>query len=360
MMKRRVMMLSGGAAAALSFPAVAQDAPKVRWRMPSSFPKSLDTVYGGATAIAAIVSELTEGRFEITPSGGGELVPPLAVLDAVQNKTVECGHTAGFYYVGKESALAFDTGVPFGMTPRQHLAWMQQGGGAALMNEVYAKFNVIQIPCGNTGAQMGGWFRAEIKSPKDFEGLRMRVPGLLGKVYAKLGAIPQQLAGSDVYPSLEKGVLDAAEFVGPYDDEKLGLAKVARYYYAPGVMEMGASLGLVINRAAWDALPMGYQAALRAACAQANSDMLAKYDARNIPALKRIVASGAKLSFWPRPVMDAMYRATLEVMKDESAANPVFAKVYTQWRGFLDDLQFWASINDATAEQYLLSVRNKS
>ncbi|MEJ7688328.1 MAG: ABC transporter substrate-binding protein [Variovorax sp.] len=359
-MKRRALMMTGGVAVALAAPAFAQGAPRVKWRMPSSFPKSLDTVYGGATAIASIVTELTEGRFEIAPSGGGELVPPLSVLDAVQANTVQCGHTAGFYYIGKESALVFDTGVPFGMTPRQHLAWMQQGGGMELMNEVYGKFGVLQIPCGNTGAQMGGWFRKEIKSAKDFEGLRMRVPGLLGKVYAKMGVIPQQLAGSDVYPSLEKGVLDAAEFVGPYDDEKLGISRVARYYYAPGVMEMGASLCFIANRSAWDALPKSYQSALQAACAQANIDMLAKYDARNIAALKRIVASGAKLSYWPKPVMDAMHRATQDVMKEESAANPSFAKVHKQWRAFLDDVQFWAAINDGAAEQYLLNIRRKS
>ncbi|MBU1361260.1 MAG: ABC transporter substrate-binding protein [Gammaproteobacteria bacterium] len=359
-MKRRALMLTGGAAVALAAPAFAQEAPKVLWRMPSSFPKSLDTVYGGATAIASIVSEMTNGRFEIRPSGAGELVPPLSILDAVQANTVECGHTAGFYYVGKEPALVFDTGVPFGMTPRQHMAWMQEGGGMALMNEVYGRFGVVQMPCGNTGAQMGGWFRKEIKTPKDFDGLRMRVPGLLGKVYAKLGALPQQLAGSDVYPSLEKGVLDAAEFVGPYDDEKLGLSKVARYYYAPGVMELGASLCFIANRSAWESLPANYKAALQAACAQANIGMLAKYDARNIAALKRIVGAGAKLSFWPKPVMDAMLRATQEVLKEESAANPVFAKVHGQWRAFLDDMQFWASINDGAAEQYLLTVRRKS
>ena len=359
-MKRRALM-TAGAAVALAAPAAhAQVAPKVRWRMPSSFPKTLDSVYGGATAIASIVGELTEGRFEITASGGGEVVPPLSVLDAVQAGTVECGHTAGFYYVGKESALVFDTGVPFGMTPRQHMAWMQQGGGLELMREVYGRFNVVQLPCGNTGAQMGGWFRKEIKQVQDFKGLRMRVPGLLGKVYAKLGAVPTQLAGSDVYPALEKGVLDAAEFVGPYDDEKLGIAKVAKFYYGPGVMELGASLTFIANRSAWEALPPSFKAALAAACAQANVDMLAKYDARNMAALKRIVGAGAKVSFWPRPVMDAMLGATQAVMKEEAAANPVFAKVHSHWRAALDDLQHWSSINDGAAEQYLLSARRKS
>lgn len=358
-MKRR-NLIGGATVAAVGAPALAQVLPNVRWRMPSSFPKSLDTVYGGAASIGQIVEQLTDGRFQITPAAAGELVPPLAVLDAVQGGSVECGHTAGFYYVGKETALVFDTGVPFGMTPRQHLAWQYQSGGLELMRGIYGRFGVVQFPCGNTGAQMGGWFRKQIQRPEDFVGLRMRVPGLLGKVYAKLGATPMQLPASDVYPSLEKGVLDAAEFVGPYDDEKLGLAKVASYYYAPGVMELGASLCFIVNRSAWEALPPSYKAAVQAACAQSYADTLAKYDARNMAALKRLVATGAKLTFWPRPVMDAMRKATEEVMKEESAANPNFAKVHAHWRACLDELQVWSAVNDGAAEQYLLSTRRKN
>ncbi len=358
-MKRRTLV-SGAALATVAGPAIAQSQPAVRWRMPSSFPKTLDTVYGGALTIASIVRDLSNGQFQITPSAAGELVPPLAVLDAVQAGTVECGHTAGFYYGGKEPALVFDTGVPFGMTPRQHSAWMQYGGGLELMREIYAKYNVVQIPAGNTGAQMGGWFRKEIRTPEDFQGLRMRVPGLLGKVYAKLGATPLQLPGSDVYPALEKGVLDAAEFVGPYDDEKLGISKVARYYYGPGVMELGASLCFIVNKAAWDGLTPHYQAILQTACAQASTDMLAKYDALNMAALKRIVAAGAQLRMWPRPVMEAMLRATQDVMKSESQANATFARVHDQWRSFLDDLQLWSSLNDGAAEQFLISARRRT
>ncbi len=348
------------AAAMLATPAHAQSAPTVRWRMPSSFPKSLDTVFGGAPAIADMVRELTDGRFTIAPSSAGELVPPLAVLDAVQNGNVECGHTAGFYYIGKESALVFDTGVPFGMTPRQHSAWMMHGGGLELMRSVYERFNVLQIPAGSTGAQMGGWFRKEIRQPEDLKGLRMRVPGLLGKVYSKLGAIPQQLPAGDVYPALEKGVLDAAEFVGPYDDEKLGLAKVAKYYYAPGVMELNASICFIANRAAWEELPPSYRAALRAACSNAVTDMLGKYDALNALALKRVIGGGAQLTFWPRPVMDAMSKAMQEVLAEESAANETFARVHSHWRAFLDNQQTWTAVNDGAAEQYLLANRRRS
>ena len=356
-MQRRSLLAGAAVAASVSAPAIAQSAPAVRWRMPSSFPKSLDTVFGGATAISSIVRNLTDGRFTITPFSAGELMPPLSILDGVQNRSVECGHTAGFYYVGKEPALAFDTGVPFGMTPRQHTAWMTQGGGLALMREIYDRFECVQIPCGNTGAQMGGWFRKEIKRVEDFKGLRMRVPGLLGRVYAKLGVTPLQLAAADVYPALEKGTLDAVEFVGPYDDEKLGLAKVARYFYGPGVMELGASLCFIANKKAWAELPDSYKAALEAASAQAHAEMLAKYDVGNVPALKRLVGGGARLSYWSKPIMDALHQSTREVLKEESASNPLFAKVHAQWQAFLDEQLVWSSVNDGAAEQYMLGTR---
>jgi TRAP-type mannitol/chloroaromatic compound transport system substrate-binding protein len=349
-----------GATAAVATPlAAAQDMPTIRWRMPSSFPKSLDTVYGGAVAISEHVKRLTGGKFTITPFGAGELVPPLAILDAVQDKTVECGHTAGFYYVGKESALVFDTGVPFGMTPRQHTGWMMQGGGMELMREVYARFGVIQIPCGNTGAQMGGWFRKEIKKAEDLQGLRIRTPGFLGKVYAKLGATALALPASDIYPTLEKGTIDAVEWVGPYDDEKLGLSKVTKFYYGPGVMELGASLCFLVNKEAWQALPDAYRAALDGACALAQNEMLAKYDTHNVVALKKLVAGGTKLGFWPQSVMEAMRRATNEVIEEESS-NELFRKVHAHWRAYLDDQLLWASINDGAAEQFVLSARRKS
>lgn len=351
--------MTAAALASASPLANAQGAPTVRWRMPSSFPKSLDTVYGNAVVIADTVKRLTDGKFTITPFGAGELVPPLAILDAVQDKTVECGHTAGFYYLGKEPALVFDTGVPFGMTPRQHTAWMMHGGGLDAMRAVYAKFNVVQIPCGNTGAQMGGWFRKEIKSPDDLKGLRIRTPGFLGKVYAKLGATAIVLPGSEIYPALEKGTLDAVEWVGPYDDEKLGLSKVTKFYYGPGVMELGASLAFLVNKEAWEQLPDAYKMALEVACTQAAADMLAKYDTNNVIALKRLVASGVQLRYWPKSVMDAMRRATQDVIEAESS-NALFKNIYGHWKTFLDDQIVWASVNDGAAEQYLIANRRKS
>lgn len=360
-MKRRHLISAATAAATatLAAPSHAQSQPTVRWRMPSSFPKALSTVFGNAQSIASIVNSLTDGKFIISPYGAGELVPPLSVLDAVQNNTAECGHTAGFYYIGKEPALVFDTGVPFGMSPRQHSAWITHGGGLELMREIYQRFNVVQIPCGNTGAQMGGWFRKEIRKPEDFKGLRIRAAGFLGHVYAKLGATPQQIPASDIYPALEKGTIDAVEWVGPYDDEKLGLFKVAKHYYSPGVLERGASLCFIVNKAAWDALPQAYKTALEAACAQAGTDMLGKYDANNIAALKRLIGGGAKLGYWSRPIMQAMQHASQEVMKEQAAANETFRKVHDNWKKFLDDQLLWSSVNDGAAEQFLISSQRK-
>jgi len=355
-MQRRHFLAAGGAAA-IAAPALAQESPVVRWRMPSSFPRSLDTVWGSAEMISARVAELTDNKFMIRPFTPGEIVPPLQVLDAVQNGTTECGHTAGFYYMGKEPALVFDTGVPFGLTPRQHSAWMLHGGGEALINELYAGFGAMAIPCGNTGAQMGGWFRKPITTVEDFKGLRIRTPGLLSMVYEKLGAIPQQIAGGDIYPSLEKGALDAVEFVGPYDDEKLGFAKVAPYYYGPGVLELGANLSMTINLDHWKRLPPRYQAAVRAACAQAAADLLAKYDANNVGALKRLVAQGAKLQSWSPAIMAAMQAATRQILEDYAAKRPAFAKVLEPWRAFRADQLLWAGVNDGRAEQYLMATR---
>lgn len=356
-MKRRQFVRTAAAGAAgvsaLAAPALVQAQPAIRWRMPSSFPKALDTVWGNAEVIAQRVRALTDGKFEITASAAGELVPPLQVLDAVQNRTIQCGHTAGFYYLGKEPALVFDTGVPFGLTPRQHYAWLRYGGGNELMRDLYGNFNVIQFPAGNTGAQMGGWFRKPIKTVDDLKGLRIRAPGFLGQVYAKLGAVPQQIAAGEIYAALEKGVMDAVEFVGPYDDEKLGFAKVAEYYYAPGVLELGASLCFIVNKDAWAELPAHYQAALESACNDASIDMLAKYDARNISALKRLVGGGVKLSYWPADVMRAMQQATDEVLKENAAKSANFAKVMANWKPFRDDMVLWSSVNDGLAERFL-------
>ena len=264
----------------------------MKWRLTSSFPKSLDTLFGAPhRPIARIVGELTDGKFVLTPFAAGEIVPGLQVLDAVANATVECGHTYTGYYIGKNPAFIFDGSLPFGLTPRQHNAWMMFGDGRKLMDEIYDSFGVVAFPAGQTGGQMFGWFRKEIKTPADFDGLKMRTAGFGGKVMAKLGAVPQQIAGGDIYPAMERGTIDACEWVGPYDDEKLGFNKVAKYYYTPGVMELEAVNQLMVNKAAWASLPPRYQAALRYACNYAMTEMLASYDAKNA---KAIAAPGGR------------------------------------------------------------------
>ena len=264
-MKRRQFLQGAGLAAAstaVASPAIAQSMPELKWRLTSSFPKNLDTIYGAAEEFAKAVSEMTDRRFQIQVFAANEIVPPLAAADAVQKGTVEMAQTASYYYFGKDPTFAFGTAVPFGLNARMQNAWMYQGGGMELMNEFYKKFNIHALPCGNTGCQMGGWFRREIKAPSDLRGLKMRIGGFAGTVMSKLGVVPQQIPGGEVYSSLEKGTIDAAEWVGPYDDEKLGFAKIAPYYYYPGWWEGGAMLHHFFNLDKWNALPPNYKAIL--------------------------------------------------------------------------------------------------
>ena len=300
-------LAAAGAAAAAASPALAQQTSEtVRWRLTSSFPKNLDTLFGASQTIARVVGELTDGKFVIQLFAAGEIVPGLQVLDAVSNATVECGHTYTGYYIGKEPAMIFDGSLPFGFTPRQHNAWLLFGDGRKLMDEVYDSFGVVALPCGQTGGQMFGWFRKELKTTADLQGLKMRTAGFGGRVMGKLGVVAQQIAGGDIYPALEKGTIDACEWVGPYDDEKLGFHKVAKYYYTPGVMELEAVNQLFIHKAAWAALPPAYQAALRYACWYAMVEMQASYDAKNAKAITSVVAGGAQLSVLPPEIIKAL------------------------------------------------------
>ena len=343
----------GALAAALPKPAIAQSMPEIRWRMPSSFPKSLATLYGGAEHLAARVAAMTDGKFRITPFAAGEIVPALQVLDAVQNGTVEMGQTAAYYYVGKDPTFAFGSTVPFGFNARQQQAWMLSGGGLELMNELLKDYNIIGRFAGNTGAQMGGWFRKEIKTPEDIKGLKFRIAGLAGNVVAKMGGVPQQIGGGDIYPALEKGTIDAAEWVGPFDDEKLGFYKVAKYYYYPGWWEGNAMLWMYMNLEKWNALPPLYQAVLESACAETNSWMQAKYDAENPAALRRLVANGAELKPFTPEVMQAAYKASFEVYEELAAKNAKFKKVYDSWRAFRDEQFLWFRVAENTYENFV-------
>ncbi|MEO5337653.1 MAG: TRAP transporter substrate-binding protein [Magnetospirillum sp. WYHS-4] len=356
-MKRREFLKTAGlgvAASAVAAPAIAQSMPEVKWRCASSFPKSLDTIYGGADTISKRVAAATDGKFQIRLFAAGEIVPGLQVLDAVQNGTVECGHSASYYYFGKDPTFAFDAAVPFGLNARQHNAWFIHGGGMELLREFFKAYNIVNFPAGNTGTQMGGWFRKEIKAVDDLKGLKMRIGGFAGKVLERLGLVPQQLAGGDIYPALEKGTIDAAEWVGPYDDEKLAFYKVAKYYYYPGWWEGSTTLSFYANEAAFNALPKAYQAILESACAEANQDMQARYDVQNPQAVKRLIAAGTQFRPFSKEIMTAAYNMTQEVYAETSKANPKFAKVYEQWKGFLDEERQWWRVAESTYDQFTL------
>ena len=354
--RRRFAFLTAAGGAAVASPAIAQSQPSIKWRLTSSFPKNLEGLFGASTTIAKFVHEMTDGKFELSTFAAGEIVPGLQVLDAVQNGTVECGHTYSGYYVGKNPALIFDGSLPFGLTPRQQNAWYLVGDGKKLIEELYDGFNVVAIPAGNTGGQTFGWFRKEIKTVADFNGVKMRVAGFGGRVLSKLGVIPQQIAGGDIYAALEKGTMDAAEWVGPHDDEKLGFHKVAKYMHIPGVLEMEANNSFIINKSSWASIPPSYQAILRAACAFALMEMLAKYDALNAKAISRLVAQGTQIVVLPPDVLRALRTAIEQVLDEESAKNEQFKKVADNWRAFRAEQHRWFSIADARTEMSVYAL----
>jgi TRAP-type mannitol/chloroaromatic compound transport system substrate-binding protein len=358
-MKRRSFLQHSGMAgilAAGTAPAFAQGSPQIKWRCASSFPKSLDTIFGAAETAAKMVSDVTGGRFQIQVFAAGELVPGLQVADAVQSGTVECGHTAPYYYIGKDPTFAFGTAIPFGMNQRQFDAWWYFGQGRELYNDFLKEYGITSILCGNTGSQMGGWYRKEIKSVADLQGLKMRIGGFAGQVLTKLGLVPQQLAGGDIYPALEKGTLDACEWVGPYDDEKLGFNKVAKFYYYPGWWEGGPALHMFVGQKHYDALPPEYKAALHAGCAEGNTWMMAKYDAQNPAALRRLVAGGTQLRPFPRAVMDACYKAAMERFAEESAKNPKWKKIYDNYSAFYREQLLWFRVTENTYDNYMATA----
>jgi len=355
-MSRRLFLKSSvvGAAVAITAPAVAQTRPTVKWRLVTSFPKSLDILSGAATRISQHVAALTDNNFQLQTFAAGEIVPPLQVLDAVQNGTVECGYTPSFFYVGKDPTFAFDTAIPFGLNTRQQAAWISEGGGFELMRQFYKKYNVLQFPAGNTGAQMGGWFRKEINSIDDLRGLKMRVGGLGAQILARLGTVPQQIPPGDLYPALERGTIDAAEWIGPYDDERLGLLRVAKYYYYPGWWDPCAQTNLYVNQQQWDSLPASYQAAIETACADANGWMVAAYDARSPAALRRVVAAGAILKPFSQEILSICEKMAFEHYEDIAKTNEAFRTVYEPWKTFRADILLWFSVAENSLDSFLV------
>lgn len=329
------------------------DLPTVRWRMATSWPQSLDTIYGGALTVCDRVGKMTGGRFTIDPFAAGEIVPGLQVLDAVQAGTVECGHTASYYYVGKNSALAFGTSVPFGLNAQQQNAWYYYGGGLEIMHKLYSDFGVINFPAGNTGVQMGGWFKQEIQSVSDLSGLKMRIPGLGGEVMARLGVNVQVLPGGEIFLALDRGAIDAAEWVGPYDDEKLGLQNAAQFYYYPGWWEPGPTLETQVNLAAWNTLPKEYQEVFKTAAFEANITMLAQYDALNGPALKRLVDGGTQLTPYSNEILQAAQAAAFDYFEEKASGDSTFKDVYEQWKQFREDVYSWHRVNELSFASFV-------
>ncbi len=327
--------------------------PAVRWRLASSFPKSLDTLFGSAETLVKSVRAMSGGRFDISVHPAGELVPAFGVVDAVQSGTVEIAHTAPYYFFGKDETFTLGCAIPFGLNSRQLSAWMLEGNGGRLMQEFYARYNIVSFPAGNTGAQMGGWFRKQVQGVRDLQGLKFRIAGFAGRIMERLGAVPQNIPGGEIYQALEKGTIDAAEWVGPYDDQKLGFVKVAPNYYYPGFWEGSAQLDFFIHQKAWEALPGELKAILEAAAAQAHAVTQARYDARNPVALKQLVSQGARLRPFPADVMNQAFRHAQDIYAETSARNENFRKVYADLARFRTDQNLWFRFTEASFDRFM-------
>lgn len=361
-MDRRKFLTAAGVAAtgtALAAPAIAQGLPEVKWRLTSSFPQSLITLYGGAETLCKQVSEMTDGKFQIQLFAPGEIVPALEAAFAVGDGTVEMCHTAAYYFWGKDPTYALTTGVPFSLNARQMNGWLYHGGGNELLNEFLATQNIVGFPAGNTGCQMGGFFRKEIKSLADLKDVKMRVGGFAGTIQQKLGVVPQQIPAGEIYQALEKGVIDAAEWIGPIDDQRLGLVKVAPYYYYPGWWEPGSTLHVLVNKPAFEGLPPAYQQVLSTACEAANCDIMARYDALNPDALKKIASEGGKILPWPQDVMTAAFAAANEVYAETSAKNPMFKKVYDSMVAFRANQYLWFQFSEYTMDTFMMGQQRQ-
>ncbi len=331
------------------------EGPRVSWRMQTSFTPNLDLLHGSGARIAERVEALTGGNFTIRVYGAGEIVPGLQVMDAVMQGTLQCGLTSGYYYIGKHPALAFDTAIPFGMTTRQILAWLHHGGGLDMINDVYAQFGVLSIPASTTGGQMGGWYRRPVDSLAQLAGLRMRIPGIGGEIMSRLGVTVQTLAAPEIFPALERGAIDAVEWVGPHDDERMGLHQVARYYYYPGWWEPGVTLGLLIGRQVYDDLPPAYQQALWSACGDTFCERMAAYDAANPAALRRLVQDhGVSVRRYSDDIMAAAWRESHAYLDQLAAANADFGRIYQSYRAFRDAQWGFADYSELGYQQWVI------
>ena len=358
-MDRRSIIKNAGIAGVLAAgvaPAVHAQAA-IRWRLSSSFPKALDTIYGAAEVFAKQLKAMSGGKFEVSVHAAGEITPPFGVLDAVQQGSIDICHTAPYYFHGKDETFAIGTAIPFGLNSRQLTAWFYEGNGMKLMREFYAKYNIVNFPGGNTGAQMGGWYRKEIKSVKDIKGMKMRIGGFAGRVLERMGGVPQNIPGGEIYAALEKGTIDAVEWVGPYDDQKLGFNKVAPFYYYPGWWEGGAQLDFFINNKAFEALSPEYKAMVEAAASHAHVEMQARYDARNPIALKQLVGAGTKLRPFPKDVMETAYKESQALYAELNTKNENWKKIYADYSKFQADQNMWFKVTEMRFDSFMQSQK---
>ena len=320
----------------------------IQWKMVTSWPPKFPILQDSCDRLAKNVEAMTQGRLKMQVFAGGELVPPLEVFDAVsQGRAVQCGSTAPYYYAGKVPESQFYSDLPFGMPHRGKMAWLYCGGGMELFREIYKPYNLYPIMMLSTGTQMGGWFRKEINSLADLKGLKMRIPGLAGKVMAKAGVNVVNLPGSEVYTALERGVIDATEWVSPLYDSRLGLYQAAKYYYYPAWHEPATTVPLVVNTKAWEALPDDLKIIVEMACAESVSWTLAKADVQNGPILKELVEQkGVKLCKFPDDVIRKLHKITKDVMAEESAKNAKFKKVYDSMKKFQADFNYWMDASE--------------
>jgi len=328
-------------------------------KMVSTWPRDFPGLGTGAQRLAQRITDMTEGAIKVEYFAAGERVGAFDSFDEVASGNAEAYHAADYYWKGKHPGFAYFTGVPFGLTYTEMNSWIRFGGGQELWDELAAEFGLKCVMAGNTGVQMGGWFRKEIKTVADLQGLKMRIGGIAGQVLAKVGVVPQQLAGGDIYPSLEKGTIDAAEWVGPYDDEKLGFNKVAKYYYYPGFWEGGPTVHAFTNLEKFNALPKNYQAILTNAAAHVNGWMPARYDMQNPGALKRLVASGTQLRPFTNEVLDACLKATNELWAEISGKNADFKKAIDAMQAYRSDQYLWWQVAEYTNDSFMIRSRTR-
>ncbi len=355
-MKRRELLTLAAGAAGL---AACQQKPaessgkaaaeqRFEWRMVTTWPKNFPGLGTGANYLAEAITSASGGRLTVKVYGAGERVPALEVFDAVSGGAAEMGHGAAYYWKGKAAAAPFFTGVPFGLTAQEMNGWLYFGGGLELWRELYAPFQLVPFPAGNTGTQMGGWFRKEIRSLADLKGLKMRIPGLGGEVMSRIGATTVNIPGGELFTALESGVIDATEWVGPYNDLAFGLYKAAKHYYYPGWQESGPTLEAIVNQKAWDALPEDLQAIVRIACEATNQRMLSEYAARNQAALETLVNEhGVKVHAFPDEVLDALQRTTHVVMQELADSDAMARKVYASYSSYREKVIKASSIAEA-------------